>query len=78
MYVEKPHERCPNYVDEFPLETRGMPCVTCEDLGQIPGCIGAVHPRRRPSTITSGILLQEFFNNITIIMYNFGHLLLQV
>jgi len=45
--MSTPHPSCTNYVEEFPLEKRGKSCITCEDLGQVPGCIGAAHPRRQ-------------------------------
>lgn len=58
----KPHQSCPNYVDEFPLDKRGKPCVTCQDLGQVPGCIGAAHPRRQGTeTFPFFLIINQFY-----------------
>lgn len=45
--AETPHPRCPNTLQDFSLEIRAKACITCEMLGQVPGCLGLGHPRVR-------------------------------
>ena len=60
--------RCPNTLQEFSLEQRGKPCVTCEDLGQIPGCLGLDHPNVHG-------MISSIFSVSNVIIINYSWLL---